>query len=106
MVNFAKEFKKDDFQDLKYALHIPARTSDNLETTLDLFDELERRGKIGPGNLHGLRSFLEDLGKLHLCFMIDKFDDSCPAQYPALIAKPENFLEMDGYRLAVEGGRL
>lgn len=104
-MRLAKEFKRDDLSELKYALKetIPAGKMESLDKPLDIFTELEDRGVVGPGKLDKLRCLMEDIDRPFLISMVDEFDDSGSA-FP-LKAKSQNYLEMDGYRLAVKGAR-
>ena len=105
MMKLAKELKEDDLSQLKYALKksIPRGKMENLRTPLEVFTELEERNLVGPGKLDHLQNLLEDIDRPNLLSMVDDYNDSGSA-YP-LKPKSDNYLEMDGYRVEIKGGR-
>ena len=105
MMKLSKEFKNDDLVEIKYALKktIPGGKMESLRTPLQVFTELEERNILGPGKLGDLRDLLDTIDRPNLLSMVDDFDDSTSA-YP-LKPKSDNYLEKDGYRVAIDRGR-
>ena len=104
-MKLSDEFKNADLYRFKFALKktIAGGKMESLDTALEVFTLLEERNLVGPGNLGTLQDLLNTIDRPNLLSMVDDFDDSSSA-YP-LRPKSDNYLEKDGYRVAIDRGR-
>lgn len=103
MLRIAHELTFVERMDLAYFANIPAGKREALcEIPSGLFEELERRGHIGPGNLELLQTSLEKIRRQDLACEVKKFDSS---RKPRLRSKSVNYVESSGYRLGIDGGK-
>ncbi|CAB3998443.1 hypothetical protein BRAFLDRAFT_117890 [Paramuricea clavata] len=102
MLYIANELTLADRVDLAYYFKIPAGKRKALcEIPSGLFEELERRGHIGPGNLEFLQKSLKKIWRQDLACEVENFDSSRKSR---LRSKSVNYVESSGYRLGIDGG--
>ena len=103
ILDIAYKLTSTDRLELGYYLKIPPGKRETLhECRLGLFEELERRGHIGPGNLEFLRKPLKAISREDLANEVEKFNSSGKAR---LTPKSINYVENSGYRLSISGGK-
>lgn len=105
ILRLANKLNVLDRANLEYLLdgEIPAGKIECVKNTATgLFDELQKGGRIEPGNLEFLRELLEDIGRQDLVGEVEIFEHSYRRR---LTTKIENFLEHSGYRLCINGGK-
>ena len=105
ILKISGKLKSDDLSNLKYALGetIKEGIMEKLNTAISVFAELQKRNVVGPEKLDNLRVYMDVIDRPDLVSMVDNFDDS-RSTYP-LKPKSDNYLEKNGYRLEINGGR-
>ncbi len=103
LLDIAYNLTFDERLNLEYLFNIPPGIRETLrECKSGLFEELERGGHIGPGNLKSLQKSLKAISREDLANEVEKFDSSRKAR---LTPKSINYVENSGYRLSISGGK-
>ena len=105
ILHIAKELTSADRAELVYYLSdiIPAVKREALsKIPSGVFEELERRGYIGPGKLKFLQESLKAIFREDLACEVQQFDCSRRSR---LTPKSVDYLENSGYRLHINGGK-
>lgn len=105
LIELGRMFKKDDLNELKFALDdaIPEGDMEKLTEPIDVFKALKRLGLLGPAKLDVLRECLEVIGRPNMIQKLDEYEDA-DTKFP-LKPRADNRLEKDGYSVSIKGGR-
>ena len=105
LLKVSKQLSKEDVKEIAFLSEdfLPPSEVAGISSGVDLMRELERHGRLGPGNYHYLLSCLEDVGRLDLAELLLL---ESPSQIPYV---PQSFTatcQMQQTNMAILGHKL